>query len=52
LNPDPTPDFPETEMIASSKLHDEAACATPAPRTSNEGTNERKNRMIVAVECE
>ena len=38
--------FPVTEMIASSKFHDEAASATPAPKSSNEGINECRNRIV------
>jgi hypothetical protein len=33
-------------MTASSKFHDEAALDMPAPRTSNEGINERRNRIV------
>jgi hypothetical protein len=36
-------------MTASSKFHDEAAVAMPEPRTSNEGINERRNRIVEAV---
>jgi hypothetical protein len=40
-----------TETMASSKFHDEAASATPAPKSSNEGSNERKNRIVEVVLC-
>lgn len=43
--------FPVTEMIASSKFHDEAASATPAPKSSNEGINERRNRIVELCCC-
>jgi hypothetical protein len=49
LNPLPAAAFPVTEMTASSKFHDEAAVAMPEPRTSNEGINERRNRIVEAV---
>lgn len=51
LNAAPVFPFPVTEMIASSKFHDEAASATPAPKSSNEGINERKNRIIKLYCC-
>jgi hypothetical protein len=50
LNPAPTPaPFPLTEMIASSKFHDEAASAIPAPIMSTEGTNDRRNLIVEVV---
>jgi hypothetical protein len=41
-----SPAFGLTEMTASSKLHDEAASATPAPRSRIEGIKERRNRIV------
>lgn len=49
LNALPAPALPVTEMTASSNPHDEAACATPAPSTSKEGSNECRNRIVVVV---
>jgi hypothetical protein len=49
LNPLAAPPFPVTEMTASSKFHDEAAVAMPEPRTSSEGINERRNRIVEVV---
>jgi hypothetical protein len=46
LNPVPAADFPLTEMMASSNPHDEAAWATPDPRTSSDGTREWKKRIV------
>ena len=43
--------FP-TLTTASSKFHDEAASATPAPKSSKEGINERRNRIVEVVLCE
>ena len=42
----PSPPFEFTEMTASLKLHDEVASAMPAPMRSNEGSNERRNRIF------
>jgi hypothetical protein len=39
-------------MTASSKFHDEAASATPAPKSSSEGSNDRRNRMVELCYCE
>jgi hypothetical protein len=49
LNPFAAPPFPVTETTASSKFHDEAAVTMPEPRTSNEGINERRNRIVEVV---
>lgn len=43
--------FPVTEMTASSKFHDEAASVTPAPKSSNEGIKERRNRIVELCCC-
>ena len=51
LNP-PVPPFELTEITASSKLHEEAACANPAPKTSKDGSKERENRMVRDVACD
>ncbi len=52
LNALPAPPFPVTEMIASSKFHDEAAEATLAPASTNEGINELRNRIVEFMKCE
>lgn len=53
LNAPPAAPFALTEMTASSKFHDEAASAIPAPSTSTESNKERRNLMIgdVVVCC-
>jgi hypothetical protein len=43
--------FPVTEITASSKFHDEAASATPAPKSSSEGSNDRRNRIVKFCRC-
>lgn len=53
LNAPAAAPFALTEMTASSKFHDEAASANPAPSTSTDGNKERRNLMVgdVVVYC-
>ena len=46
LSLNPAPVFEFTEMTASSKLHDAATWATPAPKSSREENRELGNRMF------
>lgn len=46
LSPPPALPLEATEIIASSKFHDEAAWTTLAPKTSIEGSKDRRNFIV------